>query len=238
MVAGPALLSAADAADYLRLSPRRVREMCAAGDLAAYRVGGVWVVPRSEVWRERVRAEFSPHSRGRPWSQARAWAVMRLLDGDDRAVSLLSAPVRSRMRGSPQSSGPKRLLAAVRDRAEPVPVAVHRSAVEELRGRVVTSGIQAAGIHGHGLTGAAAIDGYIDAAGFERLHELGVRPDDAGGHIFRVVDDGAVLEGLSVAPRLAVAADLLDHVIDPATGAPDGRVVGVAKALLEEVADG
>lgn len=164
---------------------------------------------------------------------------MRLLDGDDRAALLLSASVRSRMRGDVQSSNPQRLLAAVRDRAEPVRVAVHRSAVEELRGRIVPSGIHAAAIHGHGLTGAASVDGYVDAAGLQRLRrDLGVLPDVAGGHIIRIVDDGVVLEGLSVAPRLAVVADLLDHVIDHSSGGVDGRVVGAAKALLAEAAAG
>lgn len=195
------------------------------------------MVPRSEALRFEVRAGLSPGARGRPWSQQRAWAVMRLLDGDDRVVSLLSASVRSRMRGSVRSADPQRLLSAVRNRAEVKRVVVHRSAVEDLRDRLVPSGIEAAGVHGHGLTGVSPVDGYIDAGGFELLRrDLGVIADPSGDHILRVVNDAVVLDGLSVAPRLAVAADLLDHVIDDAAGGVDGRVVAAAKALLSEVA--
>jgi hypothetical protein len=48
-----------------------------------------------------------------------------------------------------------------------------------------------------------------------------------------VVDDERVLHGLEVAPRLAVAADLLDHAVDD--GVVEGRVVSAVRALLEAV---
>jgi hypothetical protein len=48
-----------------------------------------------------------------------------------------------------------------------------------------------------------------------------------------VVDDARLLGGLEVAPRLAVAADLLDHAVED--GVVEGRVVSTVEALLAAV---
>lgn len=96
------------------------------------------------------------------------------------------------------------------------------------------SGITGAGIHGFGLTGDDAVDGYLPADGLADAHDvLRVRDSDTGAHLLRVVDEERLLEGLEVAPRLAVAADLLDHAVED--GAIDGRVASTVRALLGEI---
>jgi len=98
----------------------------------------------------------------------------------------------------------------------------------------VPSGIAGAGIHGFGLTGDPAVDGYLsEGALADARSALRIRDADTGAHLLRVVDDARFLAGLQVAPRLAVAADLLDHAVED--GRADGRVVSTVRALLEAV---
>lgn len=86
-------------------------------------------------------------------------------------------------------------------------------------------------MHGFGLTGDDAVDGYLSADALaDARSALRARNSDTGGHLLRVVDDERLLEGLEVAPRLAVAADMLDHAVE--NGTVDGRVVSTAEALL------
>lgn len=84
------------------------------------------------------------------------------------------------------------------------------------------------------MTGGSSIDGYVSAEALaEARSTVHVRDSETGVHLFRVVDDGRLIYGLAVAPRLAVAADLLDHAVED--GTVDGRVTSVVRALLAAV---
>lgn len=225
-----------EAAERLGVVPQRVRALAQAGELDAVRARGVWLVDADSLAKRMLLTELGvAASSARPWSQPIAWAAMRALDEDNALLAELDRKARYRLRrrlDDPDAAG---LLAAVRNRARVIRASVHPSRAAGLRELVVPSGITGAGIHGFGLTGDDAVDGYLsaDALGGVR-RALRIRESDTGAHLLRVVADEWVLQGLEVAPRLAVAADLLDHATDG--GVVDGRVVSAVRSLLEAVA--
>lgn len=228
-------LTIPEAAERLGVVPQRVRALAQAGELEAVRAEGVWLIDADSLAKRVLLAELGvAASSARPWSQPIAWAAMRALDDDDALLSELDRKARYRLRRRLADPDPARLLSAVRNRARVVRVSVHPSRAARLRELVVPSGVTGAGIHGFGLTGDDAVDGYVSADAFaDTRGALRIRESDAGAHLLRVVDDERLLGGLDVAPRLAVAADLLDHAVEE--GAVEGRVVSIAKALLEQV---
>jgi excisionase family DNA binding protein len=224
-----------EAAKRLGVVPQRVRALAQGGELEAVRAGGVWLIDVDSLARRVLLGELGvAASSARPWSQLIAWAAMRALDGDDGLLADLDRKARYRLRRRLNDPDPARLLAAVRNRARSIRVSVHPSRTAGLREMVVPSGVTGAGTHGFGLTGDDAVDGYVSADALAGARDLRVRESATGGHLLRVVDDERVLQGLEVAPRLAVAADLLDHAVD--AGVVEGRVVSVVRALLEAVA--
>ncbi len=228
-------MTIAEAAERLGVVPQRVRALAQAGELAAVRAEGVWLIDADSLAKRVLLAELGvAASSGRPWSQPIAWAAMRVLDDDDALLSQLDRKARYRLRRRLDVPDPAPLLAAVRNRARVVRVSVHPSRAVRLRDLVVPSGVTGAGIHGFGLTGDDAVDGYLFADALADARDaLRVRDSDTGAHLLRVVDDERFLEGLEVAPRLAVAADLLDHAVEG--GAIDGRVASTVRALLGEI---
>lgn len=229
------LVTISEAAQRLGVLPQRVRALAQAGELGAIRAEGVWLIDADSLAKRVLLTELGvAASSTRPWSPSNAWAAMRALDGDEALLSGMQRKARYRLRRRLDDPDPARLLSAVRNRARVVRASVHPSRAVRLREFVVSSGIAGAGIHGFGLTGDDAVDGYLSADGLADAHgTLRVRASDTGAHLLRVVDDKRLLEHLEVAPRLAVAADMLDHAVDG--GVVDGRVVSVVNALLESI---
>lgn len=228
-------LTITEAAERLGVVPQRVRALAQAGELEAVRAEGIWLIDADSLARRMLLAEFGvAASSARPWSQPIAWAAMRALDDDDLLLTDLDRKARYRLRGRLDDPDPARLLSAVRNRARVVRASLHPARAAGLRELVVPSGVTGAGIHGFGLTGDDAVDGYLSVdvlAGARGA--LRIRESDTGAHLLRVVDDECLLQGLEVAPRLAVAADLLDHAV--AGGVVEVRVVSAVRALLEAV---
>lgn len=231
----PRPLSVPETAERLGVIPQRVRALVDSGDLAAERAGGVWLVDADAVARRALLAELGATSAAvRPWSTSTAWTVMRALDGDDELLRRLDRKARYRLRRQLDAAAPARLLSAVRNRGTLVRASLHPTRVERLRAMVVASGPVAASAHGSGLSGADPVDGYLTAdALVDARGALMLRPAPSGPHLLRVVDDARLLDGLVVAPRLAVAADLLDHAVTD--GATDARVVATIRRLLAEL---
>lgn len=229
------LTTISEAAERLGVIPQRVRALAQARELAAVRMSGVWLIDADSLAKRLLLTELGvTASSARPWSQPVAWAAMRVLDGDKVLLSQMDRKARYRLRRRLDDPPPAQLLSAVRNRARVVRVSVHPSRAARLQGLVVPSGIRGAGTHGFGLTGDDAVDGYLSVDALARARDaLRVRDSDTGVHLLRVVDDEHALEGLEVAPRLAVAADLLDHAVEG--GAVDGRVVSMVRALLGEI---
>lgn len=221
-----------EAAERLGVIPQRVRALVQAGELDAIHAKGTWLVDAGSLAKRVLLAELGvAASSTRPWSQPIAWAAMRALDGDGALLDDLDRKARYRLRRRLDDPDPAWLLSAVRNRARVVRVSVHPSRATRLRALVVPSGITGAGTHGFGLTGDDAVDGYLSADALaDARSALRVRDSDTGTHLLRVVDDERLLGGLEVAPRLAVAADMLDYAVE--NGTVEGRVVSTVKALL------
>lgn len=229
-------LTVPEAAELLGVLPERVRVLIRRGQLPAERAHGVWLVDSEAVARRGLTVELGITGASvRPWSPMVAWAAMRSLDGDDALLDALDRKTRHRLRSRLAVASPARSLSAVRDRAALVRVSVHASRVEGLRALVVPSGIAGAGLHGHGLSGDTRVDGYLTSDTLEQARtRLGVRDTPSGAHLLRVVTDGRLIDGLTVAPRLAVATDLVDHAAHD--GSIDSRVVDTIRNLLDGIA--
>ena len=200
-------VSASDAARQLGLSPARVRVMAAAGQLAAEKIGGRWLLERSEV---ELRGRSEPRV-GRRFTSRNAWAVLQLLSEEEAAD--LSPSVRSRLKRMLLAEGLKELAPRLGNRAtvshyraHPGELAnVHHDPV--LRPTGATMGAQ------FGVVPSAPVDGYLSAAeqaNFVRRHAL--TPGAPTNVMLRVVP-GHVWEQLgelSLPPRAAVALDLME----------------------------
>ena len=229
------LATVPEAAERLGVTSQRVRALAQDGKLEAIRAEGVWLIDADSLGKRVLLTELGvAGSSARPWTQPIAWTAMRVLDDDEVLLSDLDRKARYRLRRRLRDRDPSRLLSAVRNRARVVRASVHPSRLAGLRDLVVPSGLTGAGFHGSGLTGADAVDGYLSADALaDARRALRVRDSDTGTHLLRVVDDERLLHGLEVAPRLAVAADLLDHAVEG--GVVDGRVVSTMRALLQAI---
>src|SRR5438067_4159754 len=122
------VVSVADAARELGISAERVRQLIQNGSLAARRVGGRWLVDDESLNR---RAQGSRLA-GRPFSPARAWALLALASGEcpdwlpDREVR--------RLRNVLAHRGVKGVHHQLGQRAKPEHWYVHPSLVEDFLG--------------------------------------------------------------------------------------------------------
>jgi len=234
----PRPLTVPEAAERLDVAPERVRALIHAGALPAERARGVWLVDADAVARRELLQQLGVSAASvRPWSAALAWAAMRALDGDTAALDALDRKARHRLHARLDTASPARLLSAVRNRATLLRVSVHHSRVDRLRALVVPSGMTGAGLHGRGLSGDTSVDGYLTAETLAHARDsLEVRESPTGAHLLRVVAAHGHLDDPRAAPRLAVAADLVDHAVQD--GAVDGRVTAVIRGLLADVAGG
>lgn len=225
------LVAAAEAAQRLGVSPRRVRAMIHDHQLEARRVAGRWLVDADSL----ERLAGAPRASGRPWSPQVAWACLRWFDGEDEGLAALAPVDRSRLR--------RRLEAPVR-LDELAPRLVRRARPLRLHGHPsVLSDVEQAGC-ATGLSAAAAVDAglavrqgehadvYAPAGRVDDLvAALALRPAEAAGTanvtLRRVPDAAWQLEGRAVAPVAAVALDLAEHV--------DARSRAAARELAARV---
>lgn len=216
------VVSAADAAEELEVSPRRVRQMLGSGQLLGQRVGRSWVIDRDDV------QHFKRSGAGRPWSAASAWAVFELAAGGDAELSPVE---RSRARKRLADNGLARLVGQLRSRSERREVYAHPSALERVRneGGVVRGGVSGLDAHDVDLIVSDEAEIYVRASKVAGLVDRYALDSDADRFnlIVRVVDDDVwpFDEGVRVAPWPVVAVDLLD--------ADDERSVRAGLELIE-----
>lgn len=190
------LVSLADASQLLGVSSERVRQLVVAGDLPGVRFGNAWAVPRGAV---SARRQVS-NRRGRPLGEKRVWQAIVSGDVDLSNVS------RYRNRGEAERYS----MSA----ADAESLVSDRGAIE--------SGVAGAVFFGQLLQAEGAdIDLYVP----QQLHQVlgsvvAAVEDPLGSVVLRVVSDGVwadveaeVLksdDGRAIAPRAAVALDLMD----------------------------
>jgi hypothetical protein len=208
-------LSVVAAADALGIVPSRVRALIASGDLAAEKVGGVWLVDPAGV-AGRNRQQSPP---GRPLSPDNAWALLLAASGEELPPELGSS-ARWRIRRALTTYGLDALLPRLARRAKPSSHWALAGELRALRERsdLVLTGPSAAASYDLDLVGSDAIDAYVPArivASLEDEHALEPASGPESNVILRAVpDDAWLLNGRRFAPLTAVAVDLRSYA-DP-----------------------
>lgn len=222
------LISISEAALELDRDPSRVRALVASGQLPGVRIGNQWAVERREVERrKRVRPPA-----GRPFEPHNAWALLFLASG--LQPPWVDASALWRLRGALAAHGVDGLRPRLRRRAELQRFRVHPGELPHVAedGRLVRSGISAAGGHGLGLVSGAEVDAYGRESDLERLkraHALRAAEVGEFNAVIRVVPDAAwhFDPGDSVAPIAAVALDLAED--------PEPRSARAGRDALKEL---
>lgn len=201
------LMSVADAAEELDVSPRRVRQLLAAGRLPGQQIGGTWVIERVSL-DELLRA-----AAGRPWSLRSAWAVLGLASGNDLELSPVE---RSRARRRLADNGLAGLVVQLRSRADRHDFYAHPSALARIVDEVgvVRGGVSAAPEHRVDLIAVDAAEVYVRESRLSEVVDRNELAADANrpNIAVRVVSDDVwpFATDDEVAPWPVVALDLLD----------------------------
>jgi len=209
----------AEAARALGVTQARVRALIAAGDLDARRVAGVWLVEGDSIDRQAAIASGSRGGRG--LAQRIAWAAGDLLDHGD--ASWLSPKDRWRLRARllHELDGVDTARRWLRNRH--TQVSTWRAGARAIERLLTVDGVIATGVSAAvplrlGLGTGGAADIYVHADLLDQLARDHFLIQSAAGNLTvrttqedyshrtgRRTGDGTV-----VAPRLLVAADLLD----------------------------
>lgn len=214
-------VSVPEAARMLGVSPVRARQLVAAGQLHARRVGGRWLVE--------VDSLPSAPRRGRPMSQRIAWALAELAEG--RRASWASSGEMSRLRGQLErlrnDPEPELLLRswfasrAVRHR-------LSAPDAQRLRDdpRIVPSGVSDPRSR---MSAGSDVEAYVhddDVAAVRAAHLL----VPASGARANVVLHVAPLLPEQPVPVLLLAADLAEHDGDRELGRARELIAGLVRA--------
>lgn len=204
----PPLLTVSDAAGRLGVSPGRVRQMVHSRELGAYKLGGVWVVPRASF------REYAERRRptGRPWSRATAWDV--LLSAAGKADGMPEA--RRRRAERMLSRGLISLIGRLHSRADrhAYKAMGADTAVVREHSAAVRTGVSSC--HS-GLSALGEAEVYVrrsDLYGVERdAHLVPVASDVRPNVLIRSVDDDVwpFAAEDNEPPLVVVALDMLDN---------------------------
>jgi hypothetical protein len=224
----PSLVDVGQAARHLRVAPSRVRALIASGGLQADKVGGRWLVE----WNSVLARERSQAAAGRPLTARNAWALL-LLASQDHLPRGFDQHARWRIGQTLDRQG----LIDLRSRLERRARVHHLWALPgELRplrdvDALVLSGSSATGELKLELLAPDTVDAYLPVSSLDavaRAHGLEPASAHEANVILRAVaDDAWLLEDRHIAPRAAVALDLVSY--------PDSRSSRVGMELLAEL---
>lgn len=219
-------LTVMEGAARLGVGPNEVRRLIEAGSLPGVRLGQQWLIPTDAVERRR---EIGPR-RGRRLSPARAWGLLFLADGRDAPWLTADARwrVRRRLATHPLAAERARLI----DRGRAIPYRAHPSMLDRMRAdpRLMLTGVSAASALRLGLVGGPdEVDAYVDHESLDDIiGRYRLRTSTDPNVTLRLVPAiGWSWPHAEVAPRPAVALDLLDH--------PEPRVRQVGSELLDRI---
>lgn len=212
-------VSIPEAAESLGLSPARVHALVAVGQIPAVKIGGRWLLERSDVERRR---RLGAGLRGRPFEPHNAWALLRMASGEDPVG--VDPSVRSRLRKALAVEGLEQLAPRLVRRGDSHAFEAHRGEIPYMLDdpRLVASGISAAAAHGIDLVSGPEVEGYLrdgDVDAFAADHALRSASSHANVRL-RVVPNRAwdFPSEARVAPLAAVALDLAEEA-DPRSAA-------------------
>lgn len=206
---GTTLISPADAARRLGVTPRRVYALVSENRLHAERIGGRLLIDREDVDARAAGA----WAVGRPFSPRRAWAMILLAAGETPPG--VDASTRSKLHRLLRERDLWSMRARFADRAERRQFRAHSSDLSriEKESGVVQSGARHAAAAGLGLVASdAAVELYLDRKTAESLvKRYRLVPSARPNVLLRVVPD-EVRRWLtdSIAPLPAVALDLAE----------------------------
>lgn len=200
-------MSVVEAAEELDLSPRRVRQLLAAGQIPGQQVGGTWVIERMSL------DELRRVGVGRPWSPRSAWAVLGLASGRDLKLSPVE---RSRARRRLAETGLVGLVEQLRSRAVRNDFYAHPSALARIvrEPGVLRGGVSAAPEHDVDLIALDFAEVYVRESQLPNLvaqYALEANADRSNLLVRVVVDDVWPFDAADdVAHWPVVAIDLLE----------------------------
>ncbi len=215
----------ANAARQLEVSPRRVHQMVAAGQLSGHRIGRSWVLDRADV----QRFARSRPAAGRPWSPSSAWYVLALANGD----AIQASPVDRSRAKKRLRVGLEPLAKRLSSRAQSRWFYGHRAVHSEVLSHpsVVASGVSAVNAHSVDLIVSDQAEAYVPQSRVSELADrfaLDAESDRPNVRLRVVSDDDWPFEAdQRVAPAPVVAVDLLDT--------EDERSQRAARELLARV---
>ncbi len=202
------VVGVSEAAQRLRVSPRRVRQMISDEDLPARRVGRAWAIEEGDI-RSATRRR-PPH---RPWKPASAWAV---LAAADCSLSSSLAPYQRHRARKRLGAGLANILANLSERARRRTFYAHPADVVRIVSEpgAVRTAASAAEELGIDLVGDGPAEAYVRQSLFNRIasayhiEERAERPN----MVLRIVADAdwPFPEGTVTAPRAVAAVDLLE----------------------------
>jgi excisionase family DNA binding protein len=229
------VVSAADAAKDLGVSPRRVRAMLDSGQLTGRLVGGHWLIEQEAVDARKRKQR----SAGRPLACSSVWQVLAALSGENQALRSVAPSVRSRARqrasevAAAAQSDPT-WSAVLAPRADAQAFYGHPGILGRILDEpgVVRSGVSALAAHNAGLAAGAEAECYVRAEAVSDLCAKYALQPDVDRHSANVIMHvvGQVphvadwLFERPVAPAPVVAADLADR--------PQARERDAARRLM------
>jgi hypothetical protein len=206
-----------EAARMISVSPVRVRQLIASGQLRARQVGGRWLVD--------VESLPSAPRRGRPMSQRIAWALAEL--GDDRRAPWVSAGEISRLRAqrgrlvdNPEPELLLRSWLAARAHRHVLSAPNPQGLREDPR--IVLSGISDPRSR---MSAGAEVEAYVHDDDLQAVRADHLLVPSSGARA-NVVLHAAPLMPEAPVPVLLLAADLAEHDGD--------RELGRARELIQQ----
>lgn len=225
------MLTTAEAAELLGVSPREVRRLSSTGVLTGWRVGSTLLIDSADVHR-RQRQSRRP---GRTWSARTAWSALAMLSGS--ATDLIDQPRRSRLLARLRSLDATQFHALAIHRAESMRFHASERAVGRVMAALVPTGVSAiadeATAGGFGLAAVTVetrVDGYLRGGLESLIARARLTPEASGNVTVRLLPDGLTVDHL-LGGRPVVALDLMDS--DDVRERASGREIleGLLRAL-------
>lgn len=156
-----------EAAEMLEVHPSRVRALIGDGQLLAQKLSGRWFVDRRSLESRRSR----PSVDGRPFSEANAWALLCLSEGQQ--PDWISKWELSRLRRRLREDGLEKLAPRLRSRASRALFRAHRSLLPKLIDdpRLLPSGVSMAAEYQIDIVDPNEFEAYVSPEDLEEVLE-------------------------------------------------------------------